>query len=72
MARFIFHAQRMLDRIIEEGKQDLLDEKTRQFILSLDGAEGTDYNWEMMVKGNELVYLPDFNTYVNQEDCDPI
>lgn len=69
MARFIFHSQKMLDRIIREGKQDLLDDETRNFILSLDGAEGTDYNWEMMVNGNELVYLVEHRTYVNQEDC---
>lgn len=69
MARFIFHSQKMLDRIIREGKQDLLDDETRNFILSLDDAEGTDYNWEMMVNGNELVYLVEHKTYVNQEDC---
>lgn len=70
MARkFIFKSERMLDRIKKEGKENLLDDKTRNFILSLDDAEGTDHNWEFMVKDEPLVYLTAKGTYVNICDC---
>ena len=70
MARnFIFKSERMLDRIKKEGKENLLDDETRDFIISLDGAEGTDHNWEFMVKDAPLVYLTEKKTYVNIEDC---
>ena len=70
----IFRAEKMLNRIAREGKEDLLDDKTRDFILSLDGAEGDDYNWRSFVHGEPLVWIDETDehegAYVNVCDCD--
>lgn len=70
MARkFIFRSQMMFDRLKKEGRENLIDEETGNFILSLDGAEGTDHNWKNVVQDEPLVYLPEKETYVNIKDC---
>ena len=70
MADYTFRAQKMIDRVKREGKEDLLTEETLKFIQSLDGKVGTDYNWQAIVKGENLVWLEEAKTYVNKVDCD--
>ena len=69
-----FRAQKMLDRIAREGKQDLLDDKTRDFILSLDGEPAQDYNWQRFVHGDPVAWIEKTDkhegAYVNICDCD--
>lgn len=69
MARFTFSAKKMIDRVKAEGRGDLLDEVTMAKIMQLDGASGSDYNWENQVNGQNLVWLEEFKTYVNKDDC---
>ena len=70
----IFHADKMIARVIREGKGDLLDDKTRELIKSLDGEPANDYNWESMVHGENLGLIAATDkhpeTYVNLADCD--
>ena len=70
----IFRAQKMLDRIAREGREDLLDDNTRAFILSLDGAEAQDYNWQSFVHDEPLAWIEKTDdhdgVYVNICDCD--
>lgn len=70
----IFRAEKMLERIKKEGLEHLLDDETVAFIKSLDGKEGTDYNWQAIVNDEPLVWIPadgDFQgTYVALCDCD--
>lgn len=69
-----FRAQKMLDRIVREGKQDLLDAETRDFILSLDGSPAQDYNWQSFVHGDPVAWIDKTDkhdgVYVNVCDCD--
>lgn len=65
-----FRAQKMIDRIRSEGRGELLDDKTLDMIWSLDGMVGDDYNWQSVVKGENLVYIAEADTYVNFADCD--
>lgn len=60
----------MIERVKAEGRGDLLDEVTMAKIMQLDGASGSDYNWENQVNGQNLVWLEEFKTYVNKNDCD--
>lgn len=74
--RMKFKAEKMINRIIAEGRGDMLDQKTLAFIKMLDNKEGTDYNWASQVNGEDLVYLErdsDQNgTYVARCDCEYI
>lgn len=72
-----FRAEKMLKRVKAEGKEHLLDEETVALIKSLDGKQGSDYNWESFVNGQELVWIEpgalggDFKgAYVALCDCD--
>lgn len=75
MIRF-FRAKKMLDRIEKDKNlKALLDEETKEFILSIDGKEGTDFNWASFVRDEPLVWIPlkghkNGGVYVNEEDCD--
>lgn len=70
----IFRAKKMLDRIAREGKEHLLDDETRSFIMSLDGAEAQDYNWRSFVYDEPLAWIEKTDdregAYVNICDCD--
>lgn len=70
----IFRAQKMLDRIAREGREDQLDDETREFILSLDGSEAQDYNWMSFVHDEPLAWIEKTDkhdgVYVNICDCD--
>lgn len=71
-----FRAKKMIDRI--ERNPELLgylDSETREFILSLDGKQGNDYNYMSFVRGEPLVWIEleghtDGGVYVNEADCD--
>ncbi len=71
-----FRAKKMIDRI--EKNPELvkyLDSETREFILSLDGKQGNDYNWMSVVRDEPLVWIEleghkDGGVYVNEADCD--
>lgn len=72
-----FRADKMLARVKAEGKEHLLDEETVALIKSLDGKQGSDYNWESFVNDNPLVWIApeelggDFKgTYVALCDCE--
>lgn len=70
----VFRAEKMLARLEREGRMDMVDEKTREFIMMLDGKEGTDYNYQSVVNDEPLVWIEadkdQSGTYVNIEDCD--
>lgn len=72
--KVIFRAAKMIDRVKAEGKGDMLDPKTLEFINKLDGKIGDDYNWRSVVRGEPLVFIsPDADqdgTYVNVVDCE--
>lgn len=69
-----FRAEKMLKRVKAEGLEHLLDDQMIALIWKLDGKEGNDFNWESMVKGNDLVWIPEDvdheGTYVARCDCD--
>lgn len=69
-----FRAEKMLKRVKKEGLEHLLDEKTLEYIKLLDGKEGNDFNWESVVKGEDLVWIPSDDDhegcYVARCDCD--
>lgn len=65
----------MIDRVTKEGHAFLLDkEGVMELIRKLDGKTGTDYNWESVTKGVEVVWIPadeeQGGTYVALCDCD--
>ena len=70
----VFRAAKMLARLEKEGRMNEVDEKTRAFIMMLDGKEGTDYNYQSVVNDEPLVWIEADNdqngTYVNVMDCD--
>jgi hypothetical protein len=67
---YTFRAQKMIDRIKAEGRGHLLDEPTLKTIWSLDGKKGTDYNWQSVTKGENVVWIEEAKMYVNKDDCD--
>ena len=67
---YTFRAQKMIDRIKREGREEMLTDETLEFIKSLDGKVGTDYNWQSVVRGEDLVWIADVGAYVNRVDCD--
>lgn len=73
---YTFNAEKMLKRVQENPElSELLDDETIDFIKKLDGKKGTDYNWESVVNGENLVLIHkdedlDRDVYVNACDCD--
>ena len=69
----IFKAQKMIDRIKREGRENLLDEDTIKFIWKLDGKRGNDYNWQSFVHGDDVVWIEkdeeQNGAYVARCDC---
>lgn len=69
-----FRAQKMIDRIVREGRGDLLDDKTLEVIRSLDGEPANDYNWQSVTMGEPLALISATDKheqmYVNVCDCD--
>jgi len=53
----VFRKQKMIDRITKEGRADMIDDETLKIMDNLDGCEATNYNWESMVKGNNLAWV---------------
>lgn len=70
----IFRAKKMIDRVIAEGKGDMLTPETIEFINSLEGKSANTYNWQSQVFDENLAYIsPDADqdgTYVSILDCD--
>ena len=74
----VFRADKMLKRVKDEGLEHLLDDGVIALIHKLDGKIGQDYNWELFVNDNPLVWIPadalpddDFDgTYVALCDCE--
>jgi hypothetical protein len=71
--KVIFKASKMISRIKDEGRGDMLDDETVKFINLLDGKEADTYNWQNQVMDKNLAYIsPDKDqdgTYVNVADC---
>lgn len=67
-----FRAEKMIKRIIEEGKEHLLDAETISIIKQLDGKTGEDHNWRSVVNHEALVFIKtaDGGKYVALIDCD--
>ena len=71
----IFKAEKMLERIKKEGKQNMLDEETKKLILKLDGKKGNDYNFMSVVHNEQVVWIedpemPEKGIYVALCDCE--
>ena len=69
-----FRAEKMIARIKREGKQNMLDKETLNFIKLLDGKKGNDYNYRSFVYDEPLVWIEadsdQEGTYVALCDCD--
>lgn len=69
-----FRAKKMIERVKREGLGHLLDDATLELINKLDGEQGNDYNWESVVKGEDLVWIEKTDehdgVYVALCDCD--
>ena len=69
-----FRADKMIARVIREGKEKLLDEATLELIRSMDGEPANDYNWASMVNGEEVALVSKTDKhpemYVALCDCD--
>lgn len=69
-----FRAEKMLKRVKAEGLEHLLDDQTIALIWKLDGKEGNDFNWESVVKGEDLVWISECDEhegcYVARCDCE--
>lgn len=69
-----FRAEKMLKRVKKEGLEHLLDEKTLELIKKIDGKEGNDFNWQSIVHGEDVVWIPKGDDhegiYVARCDCD--
>lgn len=69
-----FKAKKMIDRVIREGKGNLLDDDTRAKIMALDGEPANTYNWASIVHGDDVALISKTDshpeTYVAVCDCD--
>lgn len=52
-----FRAQKMIDRVKKEGREDLLDEETLKTIKMLDGKQANDHNWQSVVMHEPLAWI---------------
>lgn len=66
----VFRAEKMIERVKREGRGDLLDKETLDFIKSIDGKRGNSYNWQSVVRGENVVWIEDAKTYVALCDCE--
>lgn len=70
----VFRKAKMLARLEEEGRMNLVGPAELAMMDALDGEEGTDYNWENVVNGENLVWIEATDkhdgAYVAACDCD--
>ena len=69
-----FRAEKMISRVIREGRGDMLDDATMKMIRLLDGEPANDYNWASVVNGENLALISKTDKhpemYVAVCDCD--
>lgn len=68
-----FRKEKMLARLEREGRMNEVTEEDIALMTELDGLTGSDYNWESVVHGNNLVWIEKDGkgvAYVCAEDCD--
>ena len=69
-----FRSEKMIERVKKEGKEALLNDEMLTLIGKLDGKQGDDYNWQSVVKGDEVVWIEGCEEhrgcYVALCDCD--
>ena len=53
----IFRMQKMLDRLEKEGRLHEARPEDLELMKKLDGKKGTDYNWQSVVRGENLVWI---------------
>ena len=66
----VFRAEKMIARITEEGRADMLTPEIMEKIRSLDGKVGDSWNWAYVVNDEDLVWIESEQTYVNFADTE--
>ena len=67
-----FSKQKMLDRIKQEGRMDLVDDTVKEMMDNLDGMEANPSCWQRVVHQEPVMWVVgrDGNgAYVNENDC---
>lgn len=69
----VFRKEKMVARIIAEGRTDMLTPEIDAIMDKLDGREATDHCWRRQVLGEPVLYVVGrggTGTYVNEADCE--
>lgn len=69
---YTFSKQKMLDRIKEEGRLNMVDAEAEKMMDNLDGCEATTSCWRRVVHQEPVMWVvgKDGNgAYVNENDC---
>ena len=71
---WIFDKGRMIARLKEEGREDMIDDGILAIMDNLDGCEAKEYCWERYVNDEPVYWVvgkDGTGQYVNENDCIP-
>ena len=69
----VFRKELMMNRLIIEGRKDLVDDKALEIMDNLDGCAATKSCWRRVVHNEPVMWVvgKDGNgEYVNEKDCE--
>ena len=68
-----FSKEKMIKRITEEGRTDMIDETVLEIMDNLDGQEASASCWRRVVHDEPVLWVvgkDGHGTYVNEKDCE--
>lgn len=69
----VFRKEKMVSRLIAEGRTDGLTPDIEAIMDNLDGQEATEHCWNRQVYGSPVLWVVGKNgvgDYVNEQDCE--
>ena len=70
--KIVFSKTKMMERIKEQGMENMVDDNVLRMMDNLDGQEVTASCWERVVKGEPVYWCVGKDgqgSYVNENDC---
>ena len=69
----VFKKAKMIERVTQAGKADMIDDEALKIMDNLDGQEVIASCWERVVKGAPVYWCvgkDGIGNYVNENDCE--
>ena len=65
-----FYKVKMIKRLVKQGLVKKITPDIIDIMDKLDGKEVQEYCWQNVVMGENVGYIPEFEMYVNLDDCE--